>query len=278
MTPCEVCGASASVRRLLDDESLRVCSTCGHAVRLEGHGAARPHPDGGTPPRDDLRLRLTYRRIRRAVAGHDVRKVYEVGYGSGSLLRRFLDDGADVAGCDPGMLEADVDEVVLRRGALTTSPLGPGMSADADLVVAVHVVEHLPSAIPSLTDLLSLARPGGLVVLVTPTLDCWGARAFGADWWMLEDPTHERFYSDRSLRQALRLAGATDVSVTRPVLDSLGVDGASLARRWGGDGRDGALGDRRGRLVSAAVMPLSVMARTLVPRTRPVLDAVARRP
>ena len=278
MTSCEVCGARASVRRLLDDEALLVCSTCGHAVRLVGHGAARPHPDGGTLPRDDVRLRLTYRRIRRAVRGHDVRSVYEVGYGGGALLRRFLDDGASVAGCDPGMLESQVDPVVLERGALTQAPLEAGMTGEADLVIAVHVVEHLPSAAPSLSDLVALARPGGLVVLVTPTLDCWGARAFGPDWWMLEDPTHERFYSERSMRLALRTAGAVDVLVTRPVLDSLGVDGASLARRWGRDSAEGALGGTAGRVVSAAAMPVSAGVRTVLRRTRPVLDVVARRP
>lgn len=144
----------------------------------------------------------------------------------------------------------------------------------ADLVLAVHVVEHLPSAVPSLTDLCSWVRPGGGVFVVTPTADCWGARTFGSAWWMLEDPTHERFYTDQSLREGLVAAGAERVRLSRPVLDNLGCDGASLARRF--DRAEAALSTPRGRLASAALAPVSVAARLMTHDARPVVDAVAR--
>jgi SAM-dependent methyltransferase len=235
------------------------------------------HAMGGTSSRDRVRLAATYRRIRRAARGRTVESVYEVGYGSGGLLRMFLDDGCRVAGCDPGALEAHVDPEVRRRGVLTTDPVAPGTGAAADLVVAVHVVEHLPDVHDGLRAIMGMVRPGGLAFVTTPTTDCWGFRRFGESWWMLEDPTHERFYSEESLARGLLDAGATAVTVTRPALDSLGCDGASFVRtrRWRGDA---ALDTRSGIVVSAAVAVPSLLSRAVSPAFRPVLDAVAAVP
>lgn len=277
MTPCEVCGGAAHPLVVGGRESLDECATCRHVRRGMPRGAARVHAMGGTSARDRIRLGATYRRIRRAARGRRIESVFEVGYGSGALLRRFLDDGARVAGCDPGALETEVDLEVSRRGVLTSNPLAQGVGPAADLVVGVHVLEHLPDVHDALRALLGLVRPGGLAFVVTPTADCWGFRRFGEAWWMLEDPTHERFYSEESLARGLLAAGAAAVTVTRPTLDSLGCDGASFVRARRPDGGP-ALGSARGLAVSAAALAPSLLARAVSTPMRPVLDAVVAVP
>ena len=92
---------------------------------------------------------------------------------------------------------------------------------------------------------------------------------------MLEDPTHERFYSEGSLARGLLAAGAAAVTVgPRPALDSLGCDGASYVRAWRPD-QDAALGSTAGLGISAALVVPTPLGRAVSTSMRPVLDAVA---
>ena len=101
-----------------------VRGTCGNGGRLDrcSHLWApaavpgrRPRPTTATRPTEETRrstrfaLRLTYRWLR--AAGRTA-SVFEIGYGSGALLRRFHDDGAAISGVDPDQLAVDVDPVV----------------------------------------------------------------------------------------------------------------------------------------------------------------------
>jgi SAM-dependent methyltransferase len=236
---------------------------------------------GGDPQLDRVRLALTFHRLRSVLtepAGRPAR-VFEVGFGSGALLRKFLDAGAEVAGADTGALGVDVDERVAAEGTVhrlgvEDVPRGEGF----DLVFAVHVVEHVADPARFLAACRELLRPGGPLALMTPAGDSDGLTVFGADWWMLEDPTHVRFFSATSLRLALVEAGLVDVRVSRPVLDSISVEVASGARRASRPAPGGVLQRRSTRLLAAAAAPLTVAARLARPRLRPSLQAFARLP
>ena len=124
-----------------------------------------------------------------------------------------------------------------------------------------------------------LLRPGGRASFITPAGDSTGVERYGAAWWMLEDPTHIRFFSADSLARAAAKAGFVDIRVRRLLLDSLSVDAASLARavRRGPRPR-GVLGSRRVLAAAVASVPLVVGQRLVSPRSRPTLQLIARRP
>lgn len=274
--PCEVCGAASAPRPLERGDVLDECTACGHLRRDLGRCPAR-HRDlayGGDPGLDRIRLALTHRAL---VEGGQPGSVFEIGYGAGALLRRFLDAGARVGGVDPGQLGVEVDQEVLREGRLWTGGVEtvPDGWFAADLVAGVHVIEHVPDPLATLRTAASLLAPGGRAVLVTPAADSWGLARYGSSWWMLEDPTHVRFFTARSLELAARRAGFTRVRVDRLLLDSLSVDVASVARRRGVGGSRGSLSSR-GVLAAAAVTAPAVLGlRALRPRTRPTLRLTA---
>ena len=81
------------------------------------------------------------------------------------------------------------------------------MDLVVDLVYGVHVIEHVDDVRRTLEVARSVLAPGGRLVLVTPAADSWGLRLFGESWWLLEDPTHVRFFTMRSLRLACEGAG-----------------------------------------------------------------------
>ena len=257
------------------------CPGCAHVVRdlAMCPAGARVPSYGGEPAMDRVRLALTYRQVRRAVRG-PVASAFEVGYGSGVLLRRFLDAGADIAGTDPGALQVDVDPVVRDRRSVGTVPLDQVTEPDGyDLVYGVHVIEHVGDPRAFVRSAARLLRPGGMLLLVTPAGDSDGLRWFGRAWWMLEDPTHVGFFSAHSLATLLRAEGLSEVSVTRPLSDSLAVEAASVVRRALSHRLppDGVLPMWSTRLLVLVTLPVVLLVRLVRPRSRPALLATARR-
>ena len=205
--------------------------------------------------------------------------VFEIGFGSGALLRRFHDDGAAISGVDPDQLAVDVDPVVAEHGTLWSCAVEevPDAAVSADLVVGVHVIEHVSDPVVTMRKAASLLSHSGSLVLLTPAGDSWGPSTFGSAWWMLEDPTHVRFFTEESLRRLAQDAGLVDVSVDRLVLDSISVDVASAVRARRPPGPAGALASGAVRGAALATAPFVVGLRALAPHTRPTLRLTARR-
>ena len=278
---CEVCGDRLRERPLRGGGVLQECPTCGHLLRDLSAAPAghREHAYGGEPTLDRIRLGLTYAALRRA--SPRPASVFEIGYGGGGLLRRFHDDGAEIGGADPDQLEVDVDPVVRSHGRLWRSPVEELTQDDitSDLVYGIHVLEHVVDPARTLQVAFDLLRPGGVAQFLTPAGDSTGPRWYGDAWWMLEDPTHIRFFTADSLARLARAAGFVDVQVRRPVLDSVVTDVASVARVVTREPRpEGALSSRPVLTLGAASTPVVLGARLLRPRMRPTLQLVARRP
>ncbi|WP_446663498.1 class I SAM-dependent methyltransferase [Flexivirga sp. B27] len=276
---CEICRQRTTRLPLRGGGALEQCLACGHLRRTLVDAPAR-HRDrayGGEPTLDTWRLALTHRLLTREGTP---RSVFEIGYGSGALLRRFLDGGAQVAGTDPDQLEVAVDPLVRARGDLHFEPIEelPATGGSADLVYGIHVLEHVLDPVATLRHAVDLLPPGGSVQFLTPAGDSDGLRLYGAAWWMLEDPTHVRFFTAESLRRAAVSVGLTDVRVTRPALDSLVTDAASLARLVRPRPRpSGALAERSVLAAGLATAPVVLAARGIRPALRPTLHLTARK-
>jgi SAM-dependent methyltransferase len=282
MASCQICGGGLRPRPLDRRNTLDRCEHCGLVVRdlARAPAGARAPAYGGDPGLDRVRLALTYRRLRRLLP-RDGGRVFEVGFGTGGLLRLFLDGGAQVAGADPGLLDVAVDPVVEARGDLTAAPLAglpPGLGHD--LVLGVHVVEHVADLAGFVRSCRDLLKPGARLVLLTPAGDGIGPERFGSRWWMLEDPTHVRFLTARSARRLLEDAGLVDIRVRRLVLDSVGVEASSAMRAlcWGHLPASGILTWRVTRGLVLLSAPVVLGLRLLVRSLRPTLEITARRP
>jgi 2-polyprenyl-3-methyl-5-hydroxy-6-metoxy-1,4-benzoquinol methylase len=279
---CEICAGQLHTWQLDRRNAVNRCTDCGHVSRdiASAPAGARSPAYGGDASLDRWRLAVTYRRLVRRLQPRGAR-VFEVGFGSGALLRRFLDDGAIVAGADPGALAVAVDPVVSAHATLHTTSLEiPPRQDPADLVIAVHVVEHVADPAQFARTCYDLIRPGGQLVLVTPAGDSVSLRLFRSRWWMLEDPTHVRFFSARSIIRLLSDAGFVDVRAKRLVLDSLSVEAASCMRvlRWRHLPPDGVLASPATRALALLSAPVVILVRLLRTTTRPAMEIAARRP
>ncbi|WP_222593537.1 class I SAM-dependent methyltransferase [Aeromicrobium flavum] len=261
---------------------LATCPKCSHIER-DPKAAPAHHRDvayGGDPGLDRVRLALTSRTLRRAAPLEARSRVFEIGFGAGAMLRGYLDEGHRVAGCDPDQLHVAVDPQVRARAELHACGIEdvPVSAEPADLVYGVHVVEHVQDVRALSAAAHRLLKPGGRVLFLTPAADSTSLRAFSDAWWLLEDPTHVRFFSKASITRLLRDAGFVDVRVRRSLTDNLTMEGASVVRRLRPSDRPaGVLAARATRWFAMALAPLAVLVRLVLPRWRPTLVVTASR-
>ena len=132
----------------------------------------------------------------------------DVGIGGGSLTSKMMGRGWNAYGLDfthdlaAQLPEGMVQFVVGHAGHL------PFRDRSFDLVIASHVLEHLHDPVHALTEYARVLRPGGRVSLGVPNFDSFPSVAFHrATYAYLDVPRHLVFFTDRSLRLAIRQSG-----------------------------------------------------------------------
>jgi SAM-dependent methyltransferase len=100
------------------------------------------------------------------------RSILEIGCGSGALLRELLAAWPDAKGygIDPALSDVDRSDnrIRLERGFVEDIP---ETLRGFDLIIAVNVIEHLPSPDKFISSLRSRLAPNGSVVIVCPAVD-----------------------------------------------------------------------------------------------------------
>ena len=119
-------------------------------------------------------------------------KVLEVGCGLGHLLER-LTTQYQVFG-------TDINAWVLRKASqlvtqghfvlLSADDLGAFPDRTFQVVVAKHVVEHLPCPDRAIAEASRVLVPGGMLIMATPNLDSPMRHIKKENWVGYKDPTH----------------------------------------------------------------------------------------
>ncbi|MDI6891118.1 MAG: class I SAM-dependent methyltransferase [Thermodesulfovibrionales bacterium] len=146
-------------------------------------------------------------------------RLLEVGCGNGRRLAQMRALGWEVEG-----QEVDPKAAAHARNAYgVTVHLGtleniyfPTDSFDA--VIMNHVIEHVHSPVALLAECYRIMKPGGLLVAVTPNVESYGHKRFGACWRGLEPPRHLHLFSVGALMVCAKKAGFRSVGTwTTPV-------------------------------------------------------------
>jgi 2-polyprenyl-3-methyl-5-hydroxy-6-metoxy-1,4-benzoquinol methylase len=139
----------------------------------------------------------------------------EVGCGAGSRLPLFAALGWRVTGQD---VDADAAAEALRKTGIRVH-VGPvaelverGRRFDA--IVMNHVIEHVLDPVHLLKICLSMLRPGGTMICITPNANGWGHRAYGVTWMALDPPRHVTIFTPSGLRTAAQMAGSRSAEVS----------------------------------------------------------------
>jgi SAM-dependent methyltransferase len=141
--------------------------------------------------------------------------VCDIGCGSGSFLHMIKSRCDAVVGVDPSEVSGSA---VRSRGI----PFYPGTaerlpaavaSQRFDVVSMFQSLEHCREPLLAVRNLKSIVKPGGLVVIEVPNMDCLGARLYQQAWYHTDAGRHLHFFSAWSLAELLRYVGLTPCRV-----------------------------------------------------------------
>ena len=159
-------------------------------------------------------------------------RVLEVGCAGGRVTRHLVDRGNEVVG-----IEIDPDAAVLARefaGTVhvadldLTSPTEFLAGEEFDVILLGDVLEHFRDPVATLTELASVLRPSGHLVVSVPNVAHIDVRMMllGGSWayqeYGLLDRTHLRWFTRSSLRELLAEVGFVATEVDRTTVPYAG--------------------------------------------------------
>lgn len=239
---CPVCGGEARFRYALRDRyweqpgswDLHRCRTCGHAFLhpipddlgsfydhwYEGPGWDRVRElQSGAGMRFLHQMRL--KRLTRYVTLNIRSEVLDAGCGQGIFLeevRRAY--GCAIAGCDTsdkGLVDMSPEPrraIDFRLGEIGEVDFP---ERHYDMVVALHVLEHVPDAADFVRQAWARVKPGGILALEVPHYDSIVRRIWGRWWSAHEAPYHVHNFTRDSMQRTLDAAGLPAPAYIRSV-------------------------------------------------------------
>ncbi len=131
--------------------------------------------------------------------------VFDFGAATGALVERLRSQGLRAEGFEFSA-SARAHARAARRldlmGSLDSIPAGA-----YDLVTMIEVIEHLTDLQGTLRKLRAALKPGGRLLVTTPSRTSWRARLEGGHWREATKKFHLFLFDDASLRHHLLTAG-----------------------------------------------------------------------
>jgi 2-polyprenyl-3-methyl-5-hydroxy-6-metoxy-1,4-benzoquinol methylase len=219
---CPTCGSSAVFARSLSRWSIYRCSDRACDLRF-----AHPQPtdealaaayavDYATDSRGDTPeeyARALVDALTESVGSLAGRRVLDFGAGVGTIAGALLSQGALVDAVESNPEARQVIESALDIPVYAELDELPAKRYD--VIVMVEVIEHLRNPRATLEELVGLLRDDGALFVTTPNVASLRARLEGRRWAGIASHTHLVYFTGRSLRNTLRLAGFLDVSELR---------------------------------------------------------------
>ena len=132
----------------------------------------------------------------------------EIGCHAGVLLDRFRRQGWTVSGVEPDPRAAAFARTHYGLDVVPCTLEEAGFApARFDAAVMLHVIEHLDDPAGTLRSIAQVLRPGGLLVVETPTYDTWMYQLLGRHERSLSCDGHVYFFTARTLGSLLERSG-----------------------------------------------------------------------
>ncbi len=180
----------------------------------------------------------------------------EIGCSTGEVVSALAWRGWDAYGIDlsePAIEAGRHTDPTLNLAAAATPFEARYPTNDYDIVMAFHVIEHVPELDSFVAMIHDALAPGGLIYLRMPNWESWSRRMFG-DRWPSNVPEHVHHFTARSITRLLDRHGfrAIETATLGVSRDWIGGARRTLSSEWSTDAACAPVGDRSLRLLRAA--------------------------
>jgi ubiquinone/menaquinone biosynthesis C-methylase UbiE len=277
---CEACGNKMQNWQIATDCILFRCPNCLHIKRdlSISNAMSRESAWGGNEFFDDVRNKLTLRRLNKYLASKKKLSVLEIGFGKGSMLSNFIKKGYKTSGIEAEYLKIQIDEFAEKNSKLF---FGKAESIELpdkefDVIYGIHLIEHLDSPSIVFKKCFKALKDDGLIYFMTPNSTSKGLSFFKDKWWNLEDPTHVRFFSPKSVMLMLNKSGFKKVITNTPISDSLSVEINSTMRYFKQKSKThGILDNKLIQILNLSFLPSFLLVRVFYPKIAPSMEIIA---
>ena len=129
-------------------------------------------------------------------------KLIEIGSGFGHLLNYFKQDGWDVTGIEPLKGGCQFSESEFGIKAVPKTLEEAALDGNSiDVVLMMHVIEHVPDPFGTFKEVYRVLKPGGLFVLETPRYDTLMFKLLGKRERSVSCDGHIYFFTSDTLRK-----------------------------------------------------------------------------
>lgn len=146
--------------------------------------------------------------IKNLMQKNNLKKVLDVGCGSGKLVQFLYNEGFNAYGCDNSKIAVYQTRKNNVRGRifLASASKLPFENNNFDLITSISVIEHLTQKQASnfLKEAKRILKPQGIIFIVTPNFATPLRVIQGKRWFGYSDPTHITFYSPSALKEILK--------------------------------------------------------------------------
>lgn len=141
-------------------------------------------------------------------------RLLEIGCGQGEFLAEAEAAGWDVVGVEYSATASATARRALQRGKVFCGQLSgaPLEEEGFDLCVIADVIEHVRRPMAFLGEIHRLLKPGGTLLIGTPTLDAWSARLLGQRWMEFK-AEHLTYFDRKTVQTALFKTGFHQVVI-----------------------------------------------------------------
>jgi 2-polyprenyl-3-methyl-5-hydroxy-6-metoxy-1,4-benzoquinol methylase len=219
---CNLCGSQELSRKFTRDGwQFCICARCGlgrtdprptsqSLSRFYGEDYWHRSSDGRRYTSDDIRyfLRRYGRRVAYLKRFKRKGKLLEIGTGAGFFLESARRRGYDVQGIEFSSYAARQAESMFGLPVTHTniSDFHPEKGL-YDLIVAWHVLEHLPDPMTALRRIRTWIKDDGILAVEVPNFGSVDALKMGDQWEGWTAPHHLWHFTPQSLRAMLEKAG-----------------------------------------------------------------------
>jgi 2-polyprenyl-3-methyl-5-hydroxy-6-metoxy-1,4-benzoquinol methylase len=219
---CSLCGARL-VPRWRGDVAFNVydCRACGVGLTwprpAEANGEELFADDDEHYERQFTQNRELWRRFAQALLEHippslRMGRLLDVGSGVGLLVELAAEQGATACGLDRAPAAGRVARrhgVDVRTGELRDLP-----ERNFDVVVMMHVLEHVYDPVDFVKEAAGRLRTGGLLLVNVPISDGLMPRLLRERWYGFQPTQHVHQFTRRGLTQVVVRAGLEPLRVT----------------------------------------------------------------
>ena len=147
-----------------------------------------------------------YARVCHRLMGGAEKEIFDFGCGTGWLMHHLVSYGHRVSGFDEGEYSRQSAGKLVPDSTLYDN-LSVVPRGRYDLVVSLHVLEHVPDPEALVAQLADLLKPNGHLMFVVPARNGLGHRIRGDEWFAFRDESHISLLEEREWRAIVRGSG-----------------------------------------------------------------------